>query len=218
MLEGHRLPRGVDSMKVLDLCSGLGGFSEAFAQAGHSVVRIENNPLLRDVPNTTLMCIFEFRDWIGDNLDKINARKSSWCSDIDLIVFSPPCYEFSLAYNAPRSNHEREFPNVPWEPSMDVLECGMDIIKMLNPKYHIVENVRGAIKYFKEDLGKPFQINDAYVFWGKFPSFVPAEFPSKADKDERHSPLRANIRGKVPIQISKALLEAIESQKSIFDY
>jgi len=39
-------------MKVLDLCSGLGGFSEAFLTAGHDVLRIENNPLLADVPNT----------------------------------------------------------------------------------------------------------------------------------------------------------------------
>tara|TARA_R110000751_G_scaffold124086_2_gene225176 strand:- start:845 stop:1453 length:609 start_codon:yes stop_codon:yes gene_type:complete len=202
-------------MKVLDLCSGLGGFSEAFAQAGHDVLRIENNPLLADVPDTKLMCIFEFRDWIEE---MYLGDRFLWLANIDLILFSPPCYEFSLAYNAPRANHEREFPNVPWEPSMDVLECGMDIIKMLKPTWHIVENVRGAIKYFKEDLGKPFQINDAYVFWGKFPSFVPAEFPTKKEKDKRHSPLRANHRGRIPIQISKALLEAIESQKCILDY
>ena len=209
-------------MKVLDLCSGLGGFSEAFIEAGHDVLRIENNPLLADVENTRLMCIFEFRDWLEDNYKNPETMghmlMSARFHDIDVILFSPPCYEFSLAYNAPRSNHEREFPTVPWEPSMDILECGMDIIKMLNPTWHIVENVRGAIKYFKEDLGKPFQINDAYVFWGKFPSFVPAEFPSKVEKDKRHSPLRANVRGKVPIQISSALLEAIESQKSILDY
>tara|TARA_R110000824_G_C15170622_1_gene672879 strand:- start:779 stop:1420 length:642 start_codon:yes stop_codon:yes gene_type:complete len=207
-----------ERMKVLDLCSGLGGFSEAFHLAGHSVVRIENNPLLRDVPNTTLMCIFEFRDWIEDNLDKINESKSSWCTDIDLIVFSPPCLEFSVAYNAPRANHEREFPNVPWDPSMDILECGMDIISMLKPTWHIVENVRGAIKYFKEDLGSPRQINDAYVFWGNFPSFAPRKFPSKSQKDSRHSPIRANIRGQIPIEISNELLFAIQSQKSILDY
>lgn len=209
-------------MKVLDLCSGLGGFSEAFLEAGHDVLRIENNPLLRDVPNTKMMCIFEFRDW----LEHYHAQPRTFedillttrFRNIDLIVFSPPCLEFSVAYNAPRSEHERNFPNVPWEPSMDILECGMDIIKMLKPTWHIVENVRGAIKYFKEDLGKPFQINDAYVFWGKFPSFQPGKFPSKEEKDKRHSPLRANIRGKVPIQISQALLDAIESQKSILDY
>ncbi|GAH96098.1 unnamed protein product [marine sediment metagenome] len=209
-------------MKVLDLCSGLGGFSEAFIEAGHDVLRIENNPLLAEISATRIMCIFEFRDWLEEHYLRPESMGAMLMSakfhDVDVILFSPPCYEFSVAYNAPRSNHEREFPTVPWEPSMDILECGMDIIKMLKPTWHIIENVRGAIKYFHADLGRPFQINDAYVFWGKFPSFVPAEFPSKADKDERHSPLRANIRGKIPIEISAALLKAIESQTSILDF
>mgnify|MGYP003645343044 CR=1 FL=1 len=202
-------------MKVLDLCSGLGGFSEAFVAAGHEVLRIENNPLLADVPHTDIIDIFDVRDLLEDVAEE---NPDPFFHDIDIVLFSPPCYEFSLAYDAPRVKHQREFPNVPWEPSMDILECGMEIIKMLNPKWHIVENVRGAIKYFKEDLGSPRQINDAYVFWGNFPSFVPKAFPSKADKDSRHSPLRANIRGKIPIEISKELLFAIKSQKSILDY
>jgi site-specific DNA-cytosine methylase len=202
-------------MKVLDLCSGLGGFSEAFVAAGHEVLRIENNPLLADVPHTDIIDIFDVRDLLEDVATENPDR---FFHDIDLILFSPPCYEFSLAYNAPRAEHEREFPNVPWIPSMEILECGMDIIKMLKPTWHIVENVRGAIKFFEAELGKPRQINDAYVFWGNFPSFVPGKFPSKSEKDKRHSPLRANIRGKIPIEISNELLFAIESQKSILDY
>ena len=202
-------------MKVLDLCSGLGGFSEAFVASGHEVLRIENNPLLADVPHTDIIDIFDVRDLLEDVAIENPDR---FFHDIDLILFSPPCYEFSLAFNAPRAEHEREFPNVAWIPSMDILECGMDIIKMLQPKYHIIENVRGAIKYFDEFLGKPRQINDAYVFWGNFPSFVPGKFPSKSEKDKRHSPLRANFRGKIPIEVSEELLFAIQSQKSILDY
>ena len=49
-------------MKVLDLFSGLGGFSEAFLRAGDEVVRVENNPLLSEVPNTTLQDVKEMRD------------------------------------------------------------------------------------------------------------------------------------------------------------
>jgi hypothetical protein len=41
-------------MRVLDLFSGLGGFSEAFVQAGDEVVRVENNPLLSEVPCTSI--------------------------------------------------------------------------------------------------------------------------------------------------------------------
>jgi len=123
-----------------------------------------------------------------------------------------------LAFNAPRAIHLRETPDIPYEPSMEILYCGLDIIQMLKPKYWIVENVRGASQYFTHHMGKVRQINDAYFFWGNFPSFVPGPFPSKAEKDERRSPLRANIRGQIPYEISIALLNAIESQKSILDY
>jgi site-specific DNA-cytosine methylase len=202
-------------MKVLDLCSGLGGFSEAFLEAGHEVLRIENNPLLADVPRTKIMCIFELRDWLEDGFNDYGAINFD---EIDIVLFSPPCYEFSTAFSAPRSIHERESPLIPYQPSTDILECGLDIIEMLKPRYHIIENVRGATKYFKKIAGTPRQINDAYVFWGNFPSFVPKSFPSKAEKDERWSPLRSNVRGKIPIEISSALLEAVENQKSIFEY
>jgi site-specific DNA-cytosine methylase len=202
-------------MKVLDLCSGLGGFSEAFLEAGHEVLRIENNPLLADVPRTKIMCIFELRDWLEDGFNDYGAINFD---EVDIVLFSPPCYEFSTAFSAPRSIHERESPLIPYQPSTDILECGLDIIEMLKPRYHIIENVRGATKYFKKIAGTPRQINDAYVFWGNFPSFVPKSFPSKAEKDERWSPLRSNVRGKIPIEISSALLEAVENQKSIFEY
>ena len=49
-------------MKVLDLCSGLGGFSEAFVNdLDWEVMRIENNPLLSEVPHTEIIDIFDFR-------------------------------------------------------------------------------------------------------------------------------------------------------------
>ena len=205
-------------MKVLDLCSGLGGFSEAFIAAGHEVMRIENNPLLSNVANTEIMCIFELRDFIEDNLDKIMSSGVASLNNVDVILFSPPCYEFSLAFNAPRAIHSRENAGIPYQPDMSIFHCGLDIIRMLNPRCWIVENVRGASPYFSHDLGKPRQINEAYFFWGNFPSFTPKAFPSKAEKDERHNPLRANVRAKIPIEISEALLKAIENQKSIFDY
>lgn len=187
--------------RMIDLCSGLGGASEAFVQAGWEVIRIDNNPLMSGVPYTSIMNIFDFEEWIEDNLPE------HWCTP-DLIWFSPPCLEFSLAYNAPK----------PEKPSLDILECGMRIIEMLKPKYFVIENVKGAIKHFEPLLGEPAQINAAYILWGVFPGFVPPSFPTKAEKDKRHSPIRSNIRACVPIEISRALLEAINWQRSIFDY
>jgi len=202
-------------MKVLDLCSGLGGFSEAFVAAGHEVLRIENNPLLVNVAKTDIIDIFDVRDLLEEVRED---NPDPFLQSVDVILFSPPCLEFSLAFHAPRAIHLRERPNIPYEPSMDILECGLDIIRLLKPKYWIVENVRGASPFFSQVMGKVRQVNEAYFFWGNFPSFVPDEFPSKAEKDERWNPIRANVRGKIPIQISEALLEAIESQRCILDY
>ena len=41
-------------MLVIDLCSGLGGFSQAFLDGGHNVIRVDNNPKFQEVPNTIL--------------------------------------------------------------------------------------------------------------------------------------------------------------------
>jgi len=193
--------------RMIDLCSGLGGASEAFVQAGWEVLRVDNNPLMSGVPHTKIMDIFEFEEWIEDNLHH-NVCSSECMSAPDLIWFSPPCLEFSLAYSAPR----------PENPSLEILKCGIRIIEMLKPKYFVIENVKGAIKHFEPLLGQPAQINQAYILWGIFPGFVPPSFPSKAEKDKRWSPIRANIRAKVPIEISQSLLDAINWQRSIFDY
>jgi hypothetical protein len=211
-------------MKVLDLFSGLGGASEAFLTAGHDVLRIENNPLLEKVPNTRLMCIFEFRDWIEEHYANPKSMGDMLMSarfhKIDLIWASPPCDEFSLGYSAPHAIHTREHPNEPYEPDMTYLEATLDIIKLLKPRYYVIENVRGASKFFTEMIGtKPRQIlGNAQILWGNFPLIDPPRYQSKAEVDKRHSPLRANIRAKIPIEISQALLDAIENQKCILDY
>jgi len=194
--------------RMIDLCSGLGGASEAFVQAGWEVLRIDNAPLMSGVPHTKQMCIFDFEEWVEDNISALPCPALIW--------FSPPCLEFSMGFHAPGPKAKRAGDD--FAPSLEILECGMRIIKMLQPKYFVVENVKGAIKHFEPLLGAPNQINDAYVLWGRFPGFCPDLFTTKAEKDSRHSPIRSNIRAQVPIQISQALLDAINTQRSIFDF
>ena len=199
-------------MKIVDLFSGFGGASEAFAKdEAWGILRIENNPLLANVEHTRCMDIFEFRDWLLEQ----QYRYGSF--SVDVVWASPPCHEFSTAYGAPRSIAHREGVE-DYQPYMGYLEVAIEIIEILKPRYWIIENVRGAIKYFEEKLGKPAQIHGAYVLWGNYPKFEPATFPTKAQKDKRWSPLRSNYRAQVPIQISQALKDAIESQASMLDY
>ena len=64
-------------MKVLDLFSGLGGFSEAFLRAGDEVVRVENNPLLSEVPNTSIECVRQVRDRLLEYKQKVMRSVTS---------------------------------------------------------------------------------------------------------------------------------------------
>jgi len=200
-------------LKILDLFSGLGGASEAFAlDEAWGILRIENNPLLGYVNHTRLMDIFEFRDWVLEQKNRYGPF------DVDIVWASPPCTEFSLGYSSPRSLADREGRGETYQPYMGFLDVAMEIIEIIQPRYWVVENVRGSIRYFEPKLGKPSQIHGAYVLWGNYPKFEPDKFASKAKKDQRWSPLRSNHKAKVPIEISKALKDAIESQANILDF
>ena len=103
---------------------------------------------------------------------------------------------------------------------MDILECGLAIIRKLKPKFWCIENVKGSPEFFNPMIGQePRQIIGAYFLWGNFPFIMPGVLPTKESKDvSSANPLRANYRGLVPIEVSKALLDALENQRSIFDY
>lgn len=204
-------------MRVLDLFSGFGGWSEAFKTAGHEVLRIENNPLLKDVPRTHLIDIREFRD----NLIQAKERGEPFL-EVDVIMASPPCLNFSNAFNSPKSNWLRENPGLnvdDYKPNLELLDITLEIIDILKPKYHIIENVVGSIRYFKPELGVPRQIIGAFVLWGNYPEIIiKNELPSKASKDKRWSKLRSNHKAKIPIQLSHGLLIAILEQTNFSDY
>ena len=202
-------------MKVLDLCSGFGGFSEAFVRCPHwEVMRIEINPLLSEVPDTEIIDVLEFRDNLLDMIERgYNPARP------DLILASPPCREFSTGFSSPRSQSAIDGELDSYQPDMKILEACLDIISMLKPTYYIIENVRGSIRYFEPRLGKPICSVGAWWFYGKFPSFdVNLEVPEKRTMDKRHSPLRVQHKSVIPLVVSQAIKKAIETQTSLFQF
>ena len=208
-IEAKRRRGGLLTLRVLDLFSGLGGASEAFVRAGDEVLRIENNVLLKDVPHTHLMDVVDLHAFL--------AEYHVGRTDYDLVWASPPCLEFSNACNAPKAKAQRA--GQPYEPSMALVTAALEIIDLLNPRWWVIENVRGAWPYFAQvaDLGKPTQSIGSFHLWGHFPHLImPEDFDArKSEVDKRHSPLRANIRAKIPLEISEALRRAITSQAKI---
>lgn len=199
----------------LDLYSGLGGASEAFAQdlGNWTVLRIDNNPLLSAVPMTVIDDVKQ----IPARIEKHGSILPNHLYKIDCIWASPPCREFSTAYNSPRSIAARA--GVDYEPDMSFVKAAMEIIEIVEPKYWIIENVVGAIRYFEPLLGIPRQTIGPYVLWGNFPYLEHVAVATKASKDVHSgNPLRSNIKAKVDFSLSLALKNAIESQASIFDF
>lgn len=200
--------------KMLDLFSGLGGASESMVMSENwEVMRVENNSMLSGVAHSHEICVKQFRDELRGMIEDGFVPESP-----TLIWASPPCVEFSFAYSSPQSKAIRAGEE--YNPDMSLLEATIDIIDMLQPKYWVIENVRGALKWFKPYLGEQKQvINHSIFLWGNYPSFDPGEIESKfKNEGSSRDPLRANKRALIPFSVSNELRRAIEQQRSILEW
>ena len=197
-------------MRMLDLFSGLGGASEAMLQAGWDVLRIDNNELLNQVPNTIMQ----------DLTQTDYALNAHWFQP-DLIWSSPPCIDFTRGYSAPAPTALREGRD--FQPDMEPLRASIRIIKHLKPRYWVIENVSGASKIFSKELGvnAPRQILAPYFLWGNFPYLPDLELRKKGGKCSdwnMDDPLRSNHRAKIPFEMSGALMLAIVEQYQLTEW
>lgn len=188
-----------------DLCSGLGGASEAFLANGWEVVRIENNNELGHVPNTIICSVEEFYESI-DQWEKPN-----------LIWASPPCLEFSNAYNAPKAKAHRNGED--YCPDTSLMELCEKIIHQVNPEHWVIENVAGSTPWFNDYLGKPTQIIQSFFLWGRFPNIaMPVNYKHLKHDVGSKNPLRSNYRAKIPYEVSLQLMRAIQEQTKLEDW
>mgnify|MGYP003650514568 CR=1 FL=1 len=203
---------------MIDMFSGLGGASQAFINDEYNwyVWRLDNNPLLEDIKNT------QITNDMFKTLKCWNLTKSDKTYRPELIWASPPCREFSSGFNSPSSKMQRGeegFEN--FTPDQGLVKQTIDIIQQINPKYWVIENVIGSIKWLKPILGEPTQIIGSVVLWGNFPFLhMPIGFKeNKEDKDVWSTdPLRANKKAKIPYEISMSLKITIEEQRQLTEW
>ena len=140
------MPAYNKKLKVIDLFSGLGGFSQAFLDRGHDVTRYDFNPVFENIPNTIIKDVLEL---ISDEL------KGS-----DIILASIDCTHFTHA----NSNPDKEGLDL----SVRLAKHTLNIIREANPRFWIIENPPGRIK---KVLGPPVY-KTAWGYWGT-PYFKP---------------------------------------------
>jgi len=174
-----------EAMKVLDLFSGLGGFSQAFKDRGHTVHTLDNNPEFR---TTWTYDIKEFQPVL----------------EYDVILASPPCTEFSKASMPDSWNNNRKV-----NPDTELVEEAMRIIRVSQPTYWVLENVRGSRPFIEPILGKYRKRVGSRYLWGNFPIFYCTHKYGKwklpPSKD------RAALRSLIPYELSLSLCMAIEN-------
>lgn len=116
--------------KVLDLFSGAGGFSHGFQKAGYSIKwGIDSDKLVRETfehnhPNSEFICA-DLRDLNPEDF-----------KDVDVVIGSPPCPDFSVAKVNPDPKK-----------GMELVNLFLKWIEVIQPKKWIMENVSGVVKH-----------------------------------------------------------------------
>ena len=194
---------------MVDLFSGLGGASRAFEDRGDwKVHRYENNAELAKHPSCS---DYMLADIVTHDFKELDAL------DIKLLWASPPCTAFSGGFNSPKSKAARA--KKLYEPSLGLVTRTIELIERFTPHYWVIENVVGAIKYFRPVLGEPRMILGSVVLWGNFPLFDAEVVPGhKAVHNNSYKKWRPNLRAEIPLEISRALFEAVNMQKSLGEF
>lgn len=118
-------------MKIVDLFSGCGGSSTGFEQAGFEVkIAVEIDQAAVETykynhPNTLVL---------NEDITKIDGLKQYVDCDIDGVIGSPPCQSFS--YSGKRDVND---------PRNSLFMDYMRIVRDLNPKFFVMENVKGLL-------------------------------------------------------------------------
>lgn len=138
------IPNG-EAFTFVDLFAGAGGFSEGFLQAGGNNKYFEFL-LANDInDNSELTHLVRYNYQLGldaeflcqditepDFLDNLLAKLKG--KQVDVVCGGPPCQSFSLA------GKRKKF-----DKKDDLFAHYLEVIKVLQPKYFVMENVKGIL-------------------------------------------------------------------------
>jgi len=192
----------------MDLCSGKGGFSQAFVQAGWQVITVDIEAKFKP----TVIADITKIDWEQFKRDYLHDESP------DVLLESPPCERFSIACP--------QWPKLGIKKAMEIVGACLEAVVILKPKYWLLENPRGRLRWFLGKPGKTIRYSDYDLetkaekltdFWGNIPlPMVKHERFLNVGHVEKHwfatyvstSP---SERAKIPLGVSQAVLQGVET-------
>jgi len=126
---------------------------------------------------------------------------------VDLVWASPPCTEFA------KFGMKCFYPSPPL-PDKSIWEACRRIINDVNPRYYVIENVKGAIKF----MGPPQQIIKPFYLWTNLPSLPHMRFKDKQPKEwttVKDGFNTAMCRAMIPRELSMAVAVLVAGQTTL---
>lgn len=199
-------------MNVLDLFSGLEGFSQAFKDRGHRVFTVDINPKFKP-------------DSVADIMD---LAPKDFPFKPQVILASPPCNCFSVASIG--KHWKGGVPDEETRKAIKLVSHTISLILNLHPKYWVLENPMGMLR---KVLGKPqYPITQcqygrkemkATDLWGVLPKRFKAKkckpgslchiaAPRGSRFGIQNSKLSPESKAKIPYGLSKAICLICEKE------
>ncbi|OGO41095.1 MAG: hypothetical protein A2Z04_01550 [Chloroflexi bacterium RBG_16_57_9] len=177
-------------MIVFDGCCGLKGISNVFASRGWQTISLDIKP--------------EFEPTIIADIREYHYEGPR----PDLMWFSPPCQDFTRSF-------------LPWihansPPDLSIVKACKQLISEVNPRYWVIENVKGAQRWLLPFLGKPRQISGPFYLWGYFPPLSKVNLNMK--QKQTYTSARKAERAMIHRALAYSLAIAIENQNDFFSY
>ena len=187
----------------IDLCSGLGGFSQAFVDAGWEVIRVDYNDRFAKVPFTRIV---DVRSLLKDK--KFMALKP------EVIITSPDCTYFSRADDWPR-------PGILG--AMTTAGACLEIVAQMRPKYWALENPsEGMLRWLIGAPNRRMRMNSFGYrtvkrtgVWGNIPyPLAPFDAPNRNQKGVKweNGPRDAAVRSAITPAFSQYTLNAVDPE------
>jgi site-specific DNA-cytosine methylase len=190
------------SRVCIDLCCGLGGFSQAFKDSPDwEVITVDIDPKFKP----TVIADVTRIDWARFKEDVLKGR------EVDVLLMSPPCERTSIANST--------WPKEGIGKALQIVGACLEAVVSLHPKFWMLENPKGRLRWF---IGKPgttiYQSDFGRInpkptdLWGNIDlGFLPSMNKRKnlSDWSDTHG---YSSRSLIPLGLSQTILKAVTTE------